>query len=62
LITAADAPFLIEDSREENKEKVEEGTGTKRIRRIELNQKITEGRRRAKKAERNLKQVEDSRE
>jgi hypothetical protein len=54
--------FLIENSQDEQGEKVEEGTQTKRIHQIELNSKVGEGCRRYKKAERSLKNVEDSRE
>jgi hypothetical protein len=45
-LTVVDVRFLIEDSQDEEREKVEEGTGTKRIHRIELNSKVSEGLRR----------------
>jgi hypothetical protein len=54
--------FLIEDSQDEKRKKVQEGTETTRIHQIDLNPKVTEGRRKWKKAEINLKRVEESRE
>jgi hypothetical protein len=41
-ITLADLRFIIEDSRE-RREKVQEGTGPKRIHRSEFVPKVTEG-------------------
>jgi hypothetical protein len=43
-----DVRFLIEDTQIERRENADEGTGTKRIHRIELNAKLTEDRRRSK--------------
>jgi ribosomal protein L31E len=54
--------FLIENSQDRQGQKVEDGTGTKRIYQIELNLKVAEGCRSYKKAERSLKKVKDSRE
>jgi hypothetical protein len=60
--TVADMRFLIENSQDEQGEKVEKGTGTKRIHQVELNPKVAEGCRRYKKVEKSLKKAEDSRE
>jgi hypothetical protein len=50
--------FLIEESQDEKREKVEEGTGTKQMHRIELNPKVIKGRRQPRKERRLTKEGE----